>query len=94
MENNIIRGNISFIGPRAERMELVEQYQKIPYYEIRHIVKPGLTGWAQINYRPSASLEEAYEKFKYDLYYIKNRSIFLDLLIISKTIKYIFLSHQ
>ena len=91
---NILRGNISFIGPRAERIELAEQYQKIPYYEIRHIIKPGLTGWAQINYRPSASLEEAYEKFKYDLYYIKNRSIFLDLLIVLKTIKYIFLSHQ
>lgn len=89
---NIVKGNISFIGPRAERIELAEQYQKIPYYEIRHIIKPGLTGWAQINYRPSASLEEAYEKFKYDLYYIKNRSFFLDFLILLKTIKHLFFS--
>ncbi len=90
---NILKGDISFIGPRAERKELVELYRQLPYYEIRHIIKPGLTGWAQINYKPSASLEEAREKLKYDIYYIKNRSLILDLLILLKTIKYIFISH-
>lgn len=91
---NIIKSDISFIGPRAERSELVKQYQKLPYYEIRHIIKPGLTGWAQVNYRPSASLEEAFEKFQYDIYYIKNRSLFLDFLILLKTIKYLFISSK
>lgn len=89
---NILRGDISFTGPRPESAELVAQYQKFPFYEMRHVVKPGLTGWAQINYKPSASLEEAFEKLKYDLYYIKNRSLFLDLLIILKTIRYLFIS--
>jgi len=87
---NILKGDIAFVGPRAERIELVEQYKKLPYYEIRHIIKPGFTGWAQIFYRPSASLEEAFEKLKYDIYYIKNRSLFLDLIIIFKTIRYVF----
>ena len=87
---NILKGDIAFVGPRAERIELVEQYKKLPYYEIRHIIKPGFTGWAQIYYRPSASLEEAFEKLKYDIYYIKNRSLFLDLLIIFKTIRLLF----
>lgn len=87
---NILKNDISLIGPRPERTELVEQYQKFPYYEIRHTIKPGLTGWAQINFRPSASLEEAYEKLCYDIYYIKNRSLLLDFLITLKTIKYVF----
>ena len=87
---NILKGDIAFVGPRAERIELTEQYKKFPYYEIRHIIKPGITGWAQIYYRPSASLEEAFEKLKYDIYYIKNRSLFLDLFIIFKTIRYVF----
>ena len=87
---NVLKGNIAFVGPRAERIELVEQYKKLPYYEIRHIIKPGFTGWAQISYRPSASLEEAFEKLKYDIHYIKNRSLFLDLLIIFKTVRLLF----
>lgn len=87
---NIMRGDISFTGPRPERVELADEFRKFSYYNIRHVVKPGLTGWAQINYRPSASLEEGKEKLKYDIYYIKNRSFFLDLAIILKTIKYIF----
>ena len=91
---NILNGDISFIGPRPERSELVELYQKLPFYEIRHIIKPGLTGWAQVNYKPSASLEEAYEKFQYDIYYIKNRSLILDFLILLKTIRYLFISNQ
>jgi len=91
---NILKGDISFIGPRPERRELVELYKQLPYYEIRHIIKPGLTGWAQLNYKPSASLEEAKEKLQYDIYYIKNRSLVLDVLIILKTIKYLFFSNQ
>ena len=87
---NIIKGEISFTGPRPERSELAEKYREIPYYEIRHTIKPGLTGWAQINFRPSASLEEAYEKLCYDVYYIKNRSLALDIIIILKTVKYLF----
>ncbi len=90
---NIFKGNISFIGPRPESSELVEIYKKLPYYEIRHIIKPGLTGWAQVNYKPSASIEEAFEKLQYDIYYIKNRSLVLDFLILIKTIKYLFISH-
>lgn len=90
---NILKGDISFVGPRPERQELAEQYSQLPYYEIRHIVKPGLTGWAQLNYRPSASLKEAYEKLKHDVYYVKNRSLFLDFLILLKTIKHFFISH-
>mgnify|MGYP001561443175 CR=1 FL=1 len=91
---NILKGDISFTGPRPERSELVKEYSALPYYEIRHVVKPGLTGWAQINYRPSATPEEAYEKLRYDMYYIKNRSLLLDLLIILKTAKYIFTTHK
>lgn len=91
---NIIRSDISVAGPRPERVELAKQYEELPHYEMRHIIKPGLTGWAQINYRPSASLEEAYEKLRYDIYYIKNRSIFLDLLIALKTIRYLVTSSR
>lgn len=90
---NIFKGDISFIGPRPENSELVELYKQLPYYDIRHLIKPGLTGWAQINYKPSASIEEAKEKLQYDIYYIKNQSLFLDLLILIKTIRYIFISH-
>lgn len=87
---NILRGDISFVGPRPERVELVQEYKRLPYYDVRHIIKPGLTGWAQINYRPSASLEEAHEKLKYDIYYIKNRSFIFDILIILKTVRLFF----
>lgn len=91
---NILKGDISFLGPRPERVELAEKYSSLPYYRIRHIVKPGLTGWAQINFRPSASLEEAYEKLCYDIFYIKKRSLWLDFIIVLKTIKYLFTSHS
>ncbi len=88
---NIIKGDISFVGPRPERPEFVNQLKKeIPYYEIRHLIKPGLTGWAQINYRYGASIKETSEKLSYDIYYIKNRSLILDLLIIIKTIRLFF----
>ncbi|MEK7608663.1 MAG: exopolysaccharide biosynthesis polyprenyl glycosylphosphotransferase [Patescibacteria group bacterium] len=91
---NIIKGDISFTGPRPERSELAKKYQDIPYYDIRHVVKPGLTGWAQINYKPSSSLEEARAKLEYDIYYVKNRSFVLDLLIIIRTIRYIFVTNK
>jgi lipopolysaccharide/colanic/teichoic acid biosynthesis glycosyltransferase len=85
---NIVKGDISIAGPRPERVELAAKYASLPHYDIRHVIKPGLTGWAQIKFRPSASLEEAHEKLCYDMYYIKYRSLFLDLIIILKTIRY------
>lgn len=91
---NILKGDISFLGPRPERKELVEKYSTLPYYDMRHIIKPGVTGWAQINYKPSANLEEAKEKLCFDLYYLKNRSIFLDALIALKTIRYFFTTND
>lgn len=88
---NILRGELSLVGPRPERPEFVEQLKKeIPYYELRHLVRPGITGWAQINYRYGASIEDAVEKLQYDIYYLKNRSLILDLLIILKTIRLFF----
>lgn len=84
---NILRGEMSVVGPRPERPQFVEQLeQEIPYYRTRLSVKPGLTGWAQVKYRYGASVEDAMIKLKYDLFYIKNQSIILDLLIIFRTI--------
>lgn len=84
---NIIKGEMSFVGPRAERPEFHEKLkQNIPFYEERYIIKPGLSGWAQINYSYGSSVADAAEKLQYDLYYIKNRSLILDLGIILKTI--------
>ena len=87
---NVLKGDISVVGPRPERTKLVKLYEQIPYYEIRHIIKPGIIGWAQLNYKPSASLEEAEKKFQFDLYYLKNRSFILDLFILIKTINKVF----
>ncbi|MGA9770547.1 MAG: TIGR03013 family XrtA/PEP-CTERM system glycosyltransferase [Blastocatellia bacterium] len=85
---NVIRGDMSFIGPRPERPVFVEQLEReIPYYTQRHLVKPGLTGWAQIRYSYAASLEDAIEKLQYDLYYIKNQSPVLDAIIIFETVR-------
>jgi len=82
---NVLKGDISFVGPRPERPEFVKELiKKIPYYSIRQIVKPGLTGWAQINFS-DASAKDALEKLQYDLYYIKNRSFIMDIIIILKT---------
>ncbi len=84
---NILMGNMSFVGPRPERPEFVENFEKkIPYYALRHIVKPGLTGWAQVNYRYGASEEDALEKLQYDMYYLKNLSLLLDIQTALKTI--------
>ena len=84
---NIIKGQMAFIGPRAERPEFNEQLKAVPFYEERYLIKPGLSGWAQINFRYGSSIEDAAEKLKYDLYYIKNRSLLLDLGIALKTIR-------
>lgn len=93
---NVLKGDISLIGPRPERPEFVKTLsEKIPFYEVRHVIKPGLTGWAQVNSNYAMSEEDMIEKLQYDLYYIKHRSVFLDLRIILKTIStVIFLKGQ
>ena len=84
---NILKGDMSFVGPRAERPEFHKELKEnIPFYEERYLIKPGLSGWAQIQYRYGASIKDAAEKLQYDLYYIKHRSLMLDLAIILKTI--------
>ncbi|MDZ7969928.1 MAG: sugar transferase [Nostoc sp. DedSLP03] len=89
---NVLRGEMSLIGPRPERPEFdVKLKEAIPYYEVRYLVKPGITGWAQVMYPYGASIEDAYEKLSYDLYYIKNYSIWLDLAIAFKTIRVVLL---
>jgi sugar transferase (PEP-CTERM system associated) len=85
---NVLRGDMSFVGPRPERPFFVAELAKaIPFYQQRHAVKPGLTGWAQVKYRYGASLEDAMEKLRYDLYYIKHLSVFFDLTIVFDTVK-------
>jgi len=85
---NVLKGDMSFVGPRPERPEFVEKLkQVIPYYSKRHFIKPGLTGWAQVRYPYGSSVEDAIEKLRYDLFYIKNLSPFLDTLILFETIK-------
>jgi lipopolysaccharide/colanic/teichoic acid biosynthesis glycosyltransferase len=87
---NIIKGEMSFIGPRAERPEFHKELEKhIPFYQERYLIKPGLSGWAQIKYGYGSSVEDNFEKVQYDLYYIKNRSFIFDLSIILKTINII-----
>jgi exopolysaccharide biosynthesis polyprenyl glycosylphosphotransferase len=84
---NILKGEMSFVGPRPERPVFVKDLEeKIPFYSQRHIVKPGLTGWAQIRYEYGASIEDALKKLEYDLYYVKNMSIFLDIMTIMETV--------
>ena len=89
---NVLKGEMGFVGPRPERPEFVEWLSReIPYYHLRHLIRPGLTGWAQVRFQYGASLEEAREKLKYDLYYIKNISVSFDLLIAFQTIKIVLL---
>ncbi len=84
---NVIKGEMSVIGPRPERPKFVKQLvEKIPFYEVRHLVKPGVTGWAQVNAKYGSTDEDSLEKLQYDLYYIKHRSLFLDITIIIKTL--------
>ena len=90
---NVLKGELSLIGPRPERPEFVKQLKKeLAFYELRHLVRPGITGWAQIHYRYGASVEDAHEKLQYEMYYLKNRSLILDLIIVLKTIKFFFVS--
>jgi sugar transferase (PEP-CTERM system associated) len=85
---NVIRGDMSFVGPRPERKHFTDELEeKIPYYGERFVVKPGITGWAQVSYEYGASVEDAIEKLNYDLFYIKNLSIMFDVLILLRTIK-------
>ena len=89
---NVLRGEMAFVGPRPERPEFVEWLsQEIPFYDLRHMIRPGITGWAQVRYRYGASLEETKRKLEYDLYYIKHQSIGLDLFIMFETIKTVIL---
>lgn len=84
---NVLKGDMSFIGPRPERLVFVDRLKEsIPFYSTRHFIKPGITGWAQVRYPYGASEEDALEKLRYDLYYIKNYSFFLDLKIIKETV--------
>lgn len=85
---NVLRGDMSFIGPRPERPEFMTELEEaIPFYNLRHILRPGITGWAQVMYRYGASVEDAAQKLQYELYYIKNYSIMLDLSITLKTVR-------
>ncbi|MCP4371018.1 MAG: exopolysaccharide biosynthesis polyprenyl glycosylphosphotransferase, partial [Deltaproteobacteria bacterium] len=85
---NVLKGEMSFVGPRPERMYFVKKLEEIiPYYSQRFTVKPGITGWAQVRYGYGASVEDAVEKLNYDLFYIKNVSIFMDLIIVLRTVK-------
>lgn len=91
---NVIRGEMSFVGPRPERPVFVEQLRKeISYYDERHSVRPGLTGWAQVQYPYGATVEDAYRKLEYDLFYLKNMSVFFDCVVVLKTIRIVFTGH-
>jgi len=89
---NVLKGDMSLVGPRPERPEFVaELTRQIPFYRQRHIVRPGLTGWAQVRYTYGASVEDALQKLQYDLFYIKNLSLALDVFIILDTVKTVLL---
>jgi sugar transferase (PEP-CTERM system associated) len=89
---NVLKGEMSFVGPRPERPFFVQQLaQDIPFYLARHSVKPGITGWAQVRYPYGSSLEDATQKLQYDLYYVKNNTLFLDLMIVIETIQVVLL---
>jgi sugar transferase (PEP-CTERM system associated) len=89
---NVLRGNLSLVGPRPERPQFVEELeQQIPYYALRHSVRPGITGWAQVSFSYGASVEDSTEKLRYDLFYIENLSLLFDFMIILKTIKIVIL---
>ena len=90
---NVLKGEMSFVGPRPEREYFVKQLEDlIPYYTIRYTVKPGITGWAQVCYGYGASLEDAVEKLNYDLFYIKNMTTLMDVMIVLRTIKIVLFS--
>jgi exopolysaccharide biosynthesis polyprenyl glycosylphosphotransferase len=85
---NVFKGQMSLVGPRPERSFFVDQLTKqIPYFSLRHTVKPGITGWAQVRYAYGASVDDAIEKLQHDLYYVKNHSLFLDIMILVATVE-------
>ncbi len=89
---NVLRGEMSFVGPRPERPVFVEMLsEQIPFYAVRHSVKPGITGWAQVRYSYGANVEQSMKKLEYDLYYVKNHTLFLDLLILLETVRVVVL---
>jgi sugar transferase (PEP-CTERM system associated) len=89
---NVLNGEMSFVGPRPERPYFVDQLcAQIPYYNVRHSIKPGITGWAQVRYGYGSSVEDAVEKLQYDLYYVKNHSLFLDVIILIDTVEVVVL---
>jgi sugar transferase (PEP-CTERM system associated) len=91
---NVFKGEMSFVGPRPERPFFVEQLaEQVPYYNVRHSIKPGITGWAQVRYGYGSSVDDAVQKLQYDLYYVKNNSLFLDVLILIDTLKVVMGSH-
>lgn len=84
---NILKGDMSIVGPRPERPIFVKQIaEQLPFYQTRHVIKPGLTGWAQVNHAYTNTIDDALIKLQYDLFYIKHRSIFLDINVLIKTI--------
>ncbi len=92
---NIIQGDVSFVGPRPERPEIVSKLKtEVPFYEVRLLVTPGVSGWAQLNHRADLTIDDVRQKLQYDLYYLKNRSPILDLAIILKTVKSIFVNPE
>ena len=89
---NVLRGEMSFVGPRPERPVFVECLtEQIPFYAVRHSVKPGITGWAQVRYSYGATVEQSMRKLEYDLYYVKNHTVFLDLHILLETVRVVLL---
>jgi lipopolysaccharide/colanic/teichoic acid biosynthesis glycosyltransferase len=89
---NVLKGEMSFVGPRPERPLFVAMLtEQIPFYAVRHSVKPGITGWAQVRYSYGATVEQSVRKLEYDLYYVKNHTLFLDLLILLETIRVVLL---
>jgi exopolysaccharide biosynthesis polyprenyl glycosylphosphotransferase len=89
---NVLKGDMSIVGPRPERPEFVKALsEQIPHYQLRHGVRPGITGWAQIRYRYGSSINDAKEKLRYDLFYIKNMSAGLDVLVFLETVKVVLL---
>jgi sugar transferase (PEP-CTERM system associated) len=89
---NVVKGEMSFVGPRPERPEFVSMLtEQIPFYAVRHSVKPGLTGWAQVRYSYGATVEQSVRKLEYDLYYVKNHTLFLDLVILFETVRVVLL---
>ncbi len=89
---NVLKGEMSFVGPRPERPQFVTMLtDQVPFYAVRHSVKPGITGWAQVRYSYGANVEQSVKKLEYDLYYVKNNTLFLDLMILLETVRVVLL---